>query len=135
MLMAGAVSVIWFAGSGSPSICWKESADGSEQRRAWTSNAASFLKNSYASGAGVFFSFGDLTGALRQAGIPIHEGLYQDNTAAWDAAIARPDLFLHEDWALARSGDAVAQAAKKAGYRLHWRWPEKGDAVVELYRR
>ncbi len=45
-------------------------------RRAWTREAADFLAANYRHGSGILFSFGDLTGVLREAGIPLREGLH-----------------------------------------------------------
>ncbi len=58
----------------------------------------------------------------------------------WDAAVARPDLFLREGWAIAFSGDRVATAilrAQRKGprYRCVDRIEVKGQPVVEIYRR
>jgi hypothetical protein len=122
-------------------ICWKEAQANSAGRRAWTREAASVLASSYHPGAGVLTSFGDLTGILRAAGIPLRETLYNDDAPAWMAAVARPDLFLHEEWALAISGDAVATAVQRATlkngprYHLVRTIMQKGSPVVEIYRR
>ncbi len=120
------------------SICWKESQVNSEARRAWTREAAAAL-SAYQTGAGILYSFGDLTGVLREAGIPLREGLHEGNHPAWDATIARPDLFLREEWALAFAGDPVATAIQKAErhgrhYALVKQILVKGAPVVEIYR-
>jgi hypothetical protein len=121
-------------------ICWKESQVNSEGRRAWTREAAPVLA-SYQQGAGIFTSFGDLTGILRQAGIPLRETLHDGNEPAWMAAATRPNLFLHEEWALAISGDTVAttvqRATFKAGPRYHLERTiiVKGAPVIEIYKR
>ncbi len=81
------------------SICWEEARIASEARRAWTAEAASYLKENYRSGTGIVFWFGDLPPVFRQAGIPIREGLYQDNGAAWKDALANPGAFQKEEWA------------------------------------
>jgi len=121
------------------SISWKESEINSEARRAWTAQAAGFLAHEYRPGSGIIFPFGDLTGILREAGIPLREGLHEGNGAAFDSAIARPDLLLRErglvEWGLAFSGDAVEAALKKAGYVLRWQILVKGAPVVEIYHR
>ena len=54
--------------------------------------------------------FGDLTGVVREAGIPLREVLHDGNNPEFDAVLARPDLFLHEEWALTISADRVATA-------------------------
>jgi hypothetical protein len=119
------------------SISWEEARIGSEARRAWTAEAAVFMKENYQSGAGIVFWFGDLAAVFREAGIPIREGLYQDNGAAWDAALAQPSVFQDEEWALAQEGDPVDQAVRRQGnaYQLAKRIEVKGAAAVLIYRR
>ncbi len=115
----------------------------SEARRAWSAQAASFLAREYRPGSGIVFTFGDLTGVLREAGIPLREGLHEGNGVAFDAAMARPDLLLAQgglaEWGLAFSGDAVDTALQKAGYVLRRRIVVKGapvaDTYVDIYHR
>ena len=138
IILVLAIAAIWGLG-GASSISWKESEVNSEARRAWTTQAASFLAHEYRPGAGIIFPFGDLTGVLRQAGIPLREGLHEGNGVAFDAAIARPELLLREsgtaEWGLAFSGDTVDGALQKAGYTLRRRIVVKGAPVVEVYHR
>jgi dolichyl-phosphate-mannose-protein mannosyltransferase len=122
------------------SICWKESEVNSVARRQWTRQAASFLAANYPPGDGIIFPFGDMTGVLREAGIPIREGLYDGNGAAFEMALSRPDLFLQSKWALAFSGDRIATAilrGDKRGphYQLVATIIVKGAPVVEIYHR
>jgi hypothetical protein len=122
-------------------ICWKESQVNSEARRAWTREAAQVLARPYQRGAGIFTSFGDLTGILREAGIPLRETLHDGNEPVWMAATTRPNLFLHEEWAIAVSGDAVATAVQRATfkngprYHLERTIMIKGAPVIEIYKR
>ena len=121
-------------------ITWKESQVNSVARRAWTAEAADFLKANYRHGDGILFSFGDLTGVLRTAGIPFRESLYDGNNPHFLAVLARPDLFMWEEWALAFSGDEVATALLKTGsgdvrYECVKTVEIKGAAPVEIYRR
>jgi hypothetical protein len=122
------------------SICWKESEVNSVVRRQWTEAAALFLTANYVHGDGIIFPFGDMTGVLREAGIPIREGLYDGNGAAYGMALDRPDLFLQPRWALAFSGDRIATAilrGDKRGphYQLVSTIIVKGGPVVEIYHR
>jgi len=134
-VLAGGIALSWAVMS-VPTICWKESEVNSEARRVWTGEAGRFLAENYRSGSGIVFSFGDLTGILREAGIPLREGLHEGNGFAWNAAMVRPDLFLREEWAVAFAGDAVAKAVERAGvYRLRRQIIVKGAAVVEIYHR
>jgi hypothetical protein len=121
-------------------ICWKESEVNSIARRAWTAEAGHFLAENYRSGGGIFFPFGDLTGVLREAGIPLRESVHEGNEPAWLAAIVRPDLFLRQEWVLGFAGDDATTAALRADrrgrrYQLRKRIIVKGAPVVELYQR
>ncbi|MBX9602198.1 MAG: glycosyltransferase family 39 protein [Bryobacteraceae bacterium] len=121
-------------------ICWKESQVNSEVRRAWTREAARFLKGHYRLGTGIWMPFGDLTGILREAGIPLREALHEGNRPEFDSTLARPELFLRQEWVIAFSGDKVATALQKARrkglvYSCWKRIEPKGGPVVEIYRR
>jgi hypothetical protein len=130
-----AVAASW-ALAGAPT-CWKESEVNSAARRAWTGQAAAYLAAHYQAGDGIIYSFGDLTGVLREAGIPLREGLHQGNRPSWDAAVLRPDLFFHEEWALAVAGDKVDEAVTRLGprYQLAKRIMVEGAPAVEIYKR
>ncbi len=121
-------------------ICWKESEVNSVARRAWTAEAAGFLTENYRSGDGILFPFGDLTGVLREAGIPLRESVHEGNGPAWVAAIARPDFFLRQGWVLGFAGDDATTAALRADrrgrrYLLRKEIIVKGAPVVEIYQR
>ena len=129
-----------WAASGNPAVTWKESEMNSIGRRQWTHEAARFLAAHYKSGSGILFSFGDMTGVLREAGIPLREGLYDGNGLAWNAAMMRPDLFLHEEWALTSAGDEVSIVLRRANrqgphYQLRRRFIVEGEPAVEIYQR
>jgi hypothetical protein len=120
-------------------VCWKESQVNSQARRAWTHAAAEYLAPRYKTGAGIFMSFGDLTGILVEAGIPLKESFHEVERPPWLAAAARPDLFLREEWAIAFSGDAVSQAMNKMRrgprrYECVRMFAAKGAPVVEIWR-
>jgi len=122
-------------------LCWKEAQVNSEARRVWTRKAAHLLAAEYRAGAGIFTSFGDLTGIFREAGIPLRESLHDGNEPAWMAATTRPDLFLNEEWAVAMSGDPVATAVQKATFKNGPRYHLvktimlKNAPVIEIYKR
>jgi len=122
-------------------ITWKESRINSLTRRAWTQAAASSLAGSYHRGEGILTSFSELTAILRAAGIPLQEALYDGDEPAWMAATTRPDLFLHEEWAVAFAGDQVATAIQRASLRTGPRYhlvqtvKVKGAPVIEIYKR
>jgi 4-amino-4-deoxy-L-arabinose transferase-like glycosyltransferase len=121
-------------------ICWKESQVNSEGRRAWTREAAAYLKANFEPGDGIIYPFGDMTAVFAQAGIPLARTLHEGNRPYWDAAVARPEFFLKERWAIVFSGDAIAtsiQRAERRGlrYRLVSTIAKKGEPVVEIYRR
>jgi hypothetical protein len=122
-------------------ITWKESQINSIARRAWTQAAARALTPVYHSKAGIFTSFGDLTGILRAAGIPLRESLNDGDNPEWMAATTRPDLFLHEEWAVVMAGDTVATTIQKSTFQHGPRYhlvqmvKVKGAPVVEIYKR
>jgi hypothetical protein len=121
-------------------ITWKESQVNSVTRRAWTKEAAAFFQTKYHPGDGIVAAFGDLTGVVRTAGIPLREVLHDGNNPQFDAVIARPDLFLKEKWALTISADRVATALLKLSRRgVHYELVKtidvKGDPPIEIYRR
>ncbi len=119
------------------SISWEEARISSEDRRAWTTEAAAYLKENYRPGSGIVFWFGDLAPVFREAGIPIRQGLYQDNGLAWKSAMAKPEVFQKEEWALTLAGDPVDQAVQQQGraYQLVKRIEVKGAPAVLIYRR
>jgi len=121
-------------------VCWKESQVNSEARRAWTRQAAEFLRNSRRAGEGVAASFGDLTGIFRSAGVPLRFNLHEGNGPQWLATITRPDLFLREPWVVSISGDTLAAALARLGpdgprYDLVKTIIAKGGPVIQIYRR
>jgi len=121
-------------------ITWKESKVNSEARRVWTHEAAHYLGEYYISGAGILTSFGDLSGVLREAGIPLREGFTADNGLPFDALLSRPDIHLRGEWALVMGGDPVQTAIWKAPrFGIHYRIVRtivvKGAPVIEIYRR
>jgi hypothetical protein len=122
-------------------ITWRESQINSSTRRAWTKAAAASLAASHRSGEGILTNFGDLAGILREAGIPLRQALYEGDEPAWSAAIARPDLFLHEEWVVTVSGDTMAtsiqRASRKTGphYHLVQTVKVRGAPVIEIYKR
>jgi hypothetical protein len=142
LVLATIPTALWiFSDAGA--ITWKESEVNSTARRALIREAAEFVAPRYESGEGVFFSsFGELAAVLREAGIPLREGLHDGNGPAWLGAVMRPDLLLHERWALAFSGDEVPIALKKVedrpdpynpGYHLLKRIEIKDHQPLEIY--
>ncbi len=131
----------WLLGADpQPWICWRESQVNSEARRAWTKEAAGFLRENYRPGTGIIHAFGDVTGVLQQAGIPLRESLHTGNVPHFDAAVSRPDLFLWEEWAIVMSGDKIADAlvrARRSGprYELMKSITLRLAPAIEIYRR
>jgi hypothetical protein len=119
-------------------ITWEESRVNSEGRRAWTREAAAFLKPRFVPGSGLITSFGDLTGIYREMGIPLRETFTECDGIPWNAAVTRPDLFLWQEWAVVQRGDALfgAVAGKdSAHYTLVKTIIEKDEPVIEIYQR
>jgi hypothetical protein len=89
---------------------WKESMVNSAERMAWTADAAQYLRANYHFGEGILMPFGNLTGILREASIPIRETLHEGNGLAFVAAAQRPEIAMLEDWALDYSNGKVSTA-------------------------
>ena len=122
-------------------VSWKEAQVNSVDRRAWTYPAADYLRQNYRRGDGILCGFGDQTGIFTAAAIPLKEVLHDGNGPAWFAATARPDLFLHETWAIVREGDRVGEALAKLARVRHPRYVlkqsirVKGAPAIEIWRR
>lgn len=137
-----AALVPWLANPGPEQwICWKESEVNSDGRRAYTHAAARLLAAEYRRGSGIFTDPGDPLGIFREAGIPLRETLNDGNEPMWMAATKRPEIFLHEEWAVAIAGDPVASAIQRLSlkpgphYELVKTIIEKDSPVIEIYRR
>jgi hypothetical protein len=120
-------------------VCWKESEVNSAARREWTRRAAEYLAPRYKPGAGIFMGFGDQIGILREAGIPLRETIHQGDGPLWQAAVARPDLFLWQEWAIALEGDDVSRAAARMRrgphrFELVRTWSSRGAPDVQIWR-
>lgn len=113
-------------------LCWKESEVNSKARRAWTHETAQFLVAHYR-GTGIFSTLGDMGGVFREAGIPFREVLQEGNEPAWLAAVARPDLFLYDQWAIAIDDDSVSKAS--AGYPVIETISVKGARPIYIRKR
>jgi hypothetical protein len=122
------------------SLVWREADVNSRARRQWISEAAVYLRTSAGPHETFFTSFGDLTAIYRTLGIPLRDTLTGDNDVEWDAAVARPDLFLHTDWAVVTGGDTAQGVIDKARlhgprYELARRITVKGAPAIEIYTR
>lgn len=120
-------------------VCWKESQVNSSARRALTQRAVEYLKPRYKPGEGIFMGFGDHTGILREAGIPIRESLHQGDLTLWEASAARPELFLWQEWVIASAGDGVSRAVNRLRrgprrYELVRTWTTGRGPVLEIWR-
>jgi hypothetical protein len=140
MLAVAAGSLHWFLHPDPTNwITFEESRVNSAARREWTGQAAAYLAPRYLAGAGVWTSFGDLTGIYRAAGIPLRETFTGDNGLPWLVAVRRPELFVWQQWAVAMAGDAVdtAVAPEHSGglYRLEKSIEVKGAPAIHIYRR
>jgi hypothetical protein len=121
-------------------VTWEESRINSESRRQWTRQAADYLRPRYARGSGILTGFGDLTGIYRTLGIPLRDTFTPDNGLPFDAAVLRPELFLHEPWVVTMGGAAAQTAVNRAArlgivYSLEKTIIVKDAPVIEIYRR
>jgi hypothetical protein len=121
-------------------VTWEESRVNSEARRAWTRQAADFLSRYYVRGDGILTGFGDLTGIYRTLGVPLRDTFTPDNGLPFDAAVLRPELFLHEQWVVTMGGHPSQSAVNRAArlgihYTLEQAIIVKDAPVIEIYRR
>lgn len=119
---------------------WQEAEINSRARRQWISESATYLREAAGPHETFFTSFGELTAIYRTLGIPLRDTLTGDNDVEWAGAVARPDLFLHTDWAVVTGGDTVQGVIDKARlhgprYELTRRITVKGAPAIEIYRR
>ena len=137
LVVASVVVIPWFAFPRQDNwIVWKEGQMNSFERRAWTHQMASILRPAYVPGDRILYSFGDLTGVLREAGIPLSAGLQSGNELEWLRTLARPDLFLDQEWVLDFEDGPAIRAARKRRYKLAGKIPrERGSAAVVLLHR
>ena len=117
-------------------ITWAESRANSAGRRAWMHAAADYLRPRYVRGSGIVSSGGDdLFGIYREMGIPLSETFSVFDGLPFVAAEQRPELWLWQEWAVVKEGDAIQRAAARAGYRQELKIVEKNEPVVEIYHR
>ena len=122
------------------SVTWQESDLNSRARRAWTGQAAAWLRTAVGPNETFVTSFSDMTAIYRTLGIPLRNTLTGDNDVEFDMATLRPDVFLHTDWAIVTGGDAVQTAIDRARrngprYELKQRITVKGEPALEIYHR
>ncbi len=121
-------------------VTWKESQMNSRSRRAWTREASAYLMPRYKPGAGIFMPFGDLSGILREAGIPLRESFHEVDRPPWMATAARPEILLREEWVIAYRGDDAWKAMQRVRrgvprYDLVREYVTKDSPAVEIWRR
>jgi Dolichyl-phosphate-mannose-protein mannosyltransferase len=119
------------------SICWKESEVNSRARRDWNHQAAQFLAANYRLGSGLMLPFGDLSGILREADIPLGEA--EGNYPSPDEPTPNSEM-LRREWSVAYAGDPLAQAVARANkqgahFALRKQIAVEGAQVVEIYQR
>ena len=140
VLVLGSQAALGVNGRSGLVACWKESEVNSAARREWTAQAGTYLAEHYRMGGGILYPFGDIAGVFRTAGIPLKEGLHEGNHPAFDAAVARPELFLQEEWAVAFQGDAIELAVLRSShggphYQIRRRVIVEGAPVVDIFQR
>ena len=121
-------------------VVWEEGHRNDEARREWARQAADYLGPRYVRGSGIVSRSGTMVAIYRQMGIPIREVFTIDNGLPWQAAMQRPELWLHQEWAVAEGGDPVQSAINRLAlhgpcYRLEQSIIVKNAPVIEIYRR
>jgi hypothetical protein len=119
---------------------WEEGHHNDEARRERTRQTAQYLQPRYLRGSGIVSRSGTMIGIYREMGIPIREVFTIDNGLPWQAAMKRPELWLHQEWAVAEAGDAVQSAVNHLAlhgpcYNLEQSIIVKNAPAIEIYRR
>lgn len=140
LLLAGAMAPWLMYPRGQNMACYMEAERNSADRRYWTGRAVEYLKLNYHRSDGIFMGFGDLTGVVREAGLPLRETLHEGNGAAWQGALQRPDISLFEEWAMCFKGDKISKALAapmpgKTPYARVYAIQSPEGRVVEIWKR
>lgn len=134
------VSLIPFAlHPATPPLTWQEADNNSRARLEWTRLAAAYLRANAAPHDTYLTVTGDATGIYRTNAIPLRKTLTGDMGIEYVLATARPDLFLHENWAVVTGGDQLQTLLDKARlkgprYDLASRIYVKDGPVLEIYK-
>lgn len=121
-------------------VTWKESQVNSNARRAWTAEAADYLRDKYVPGRGIVAHFGDQTAIFRDAGIPLAQTVHDGDGLYFQGILQRPDLFLWQEWVVAIAGDPLSKsmaenASKLRRYSRVKMVETKGEPAIEIWRR
>ncbi len=121
-------------------VTWKESQVNSEARRAWTREAADYLRDKYVPGRGIAAHFGDQTAIFRDAGIPLQEVVHDGDGLYFQGIVLRPEVFLWQEWVVSIAGDPLsrgmaAYSEKTPRYRRVKMVETKGAPAIEIWRR
>lgn len=121
-------------------VTWKESMVNSEGRRAWTREAANYLRERYVPGRGIVAHFGDQTAIFRDAGIALRETVHDGDGLYFQAIVQRPGTFLWQEWVVTIQGDALSRAMaayteRSPRYRRVKMIGVKDAPALEIWRR
>jgi hypothetical protein len=94
----------------------------------------------YQQGDMVLAPFGDMTGILCEATVPLKQSIHEGNGDEWLATVGRLDLYHRPKWAIAQAGDALSKAIDFANWRREIYQPvleihSKDAPVLLIYRR
>jgi hypothetical protein len=121
-------------------VTWKESQVNSDARRAWTREAADYLRDKYVMGRGIVAHFGDQTAIFRDAGIPLRQVVHDGDGLYFQGIVQRPEVFLWQEWVVSIAGDPLsrgmaAYSAKLPRYRRVKIVETPGAPAIEIWRR
>ena len=121
-------------------ITWKESQVNSDARRAWTREAADYLRERYVTGRGIVAHFGDQTAIFREAGIPLRQVVHDGDGLYFQGIVLRPEVFLWQEWVVSIEGDPLSggmrvYTSKNPRYRRVKLVEAKGAPSIEIWQR
>jgi len=121
-------------------VTWKESQVNSESRRAWTKEAADYLRDKYVPGRGIVAHFGDQTEIFREAGISLRQVVHDGDGLYFQGIVLRPEVFLWQEWVISIEGDSLSGGMRvytshSPRYRRVKLVETKGAPGLEIWRR
>ena len=121
-------------------MTWEESRVNSEARREWTRAGRGLPSPALRRGTGISPVSAISPECIARSRIPLRETFTPDNGLPFDAAVCRPELFLHEPWVVTMGGAAAQTAVNRAArlgivYSLEKTIIVKDAPVIEIYRR
>jgi len=100
-------------------ITWKESEQNSISRRAWTREAAAYLRPRLQPGEHIAAELDDTIGIFRYSGIALKQVFHPADGLQWEAAVERPDIYLDTTWVVCQRRASSRLSSAMPSARLY----------------